>query len=539
MERVGSPGRVNDSIGHGLSVMSQRRCTVMPTVRASAYPEAFNRFCYLSGVVISVAVGVLAARPVDGADVGGEGVRLPPPAFAYKGTTLCTRCHRSPQGEWCDEATTAAWRHDAHARSHLALSSDNDRTRAMEQALGITAAKTAACVACHTRPAAEPPVEEENEFVHAGISCETCHGPGSGYFEPHMEKSWRFLTSAEKEALGMRDLRDPVAKAANCLSCHLGEVATGRVISHEMYAAGHPPLPAFEMEAFSAGMGRHWKRVWEKGTRVQAAATQAGYATEGASDLARTLVGSLATLRASATLIEAYAAASLADGDARPWPELALYDCQACHHDLVVPSWRQEAGYGGLVPGRPSLVRWPRVLAGVALEEAGGGGDVDALLESYVALLNRRPFGDPAGLRDLPDAPLAALDAAIAAIARWPRDASLEGREADAARRLAAAGARVGDFESARLLAWALAARRGGAAADGSGSGDLATLLALGFPPPDADPAATTPFWITSLQAAAAADIPAIRAAFTASAAVRAGEPHGRVEPIRSPPRTP
>lgn len=483
---------------------------------------------------------IISAGPVVADDAVEQAVRLPPPTFAFKGTTLCTRCHRSPQGEWCDEATTTAWRHDAHSRSHLALSSDNPRTRAMEQALGITAARTAACVACHTRPADEPPVEEENEFVHAGISCETCHGPGSGYFEPHMEKAWRFLTSTEKEALGMRDLRDPVTKAANCLSCHLGEVGTGRVLSHEMYAAGHPPLPAFEMEAFSAGMGRHWKRVWEKGTRVQAAAAQAGYATEGASDLARTLVGSLATLRASATLIEAYAAASLADGEARPWPELALYDCQACHHDLVVPSWRQEAGYGGLVPGRPSLVRWPRALAGVALEAAGGGGDVDALLAPHVALLNRRPFGDPVGLEDLPGSPLVALDTAIATIARWPRDASLEGREAEIARRLAAAGGRAGDFESARLVAWALAAAQGGAAADGSaGGGDLASLLALGFPPPGADPAATTPFWITSLQSAAAADIPAIRAAFTAAAAAHADGQNGPVEPIRPPPRAP
>jgi len=335
----------------------------------------------------------------------------------------------------------------------------------------------------------------------------------------------------------MRDLRDPVAKSANCLSCHLGEVETDRVISHEMYAAGHPPLPAFEMEAFSAGMGRHWKRVWQKGTRVQAAAAEAGYATEGASDLARTLVGSLATLRASARLLETYAVASLAAGESRPWPELGLYDCQACHHDLVVPSWRQDAGYGGLVPGRPSLARWPRALAGVALEEAGGGGDVDALLGAYVALLNRRPFGDPADLRHLASAPLEPLDAAIAAIGSWPRDASLGRREAALVRRLAAAGTQVADFESARLLAWAALSESAGVArADGRGpGGDLARLLALSFPPPDAAADAAKPFWITSLESAAAADVPAIRAAFAAIGA-QAGAAGGAAEPI-APPR--
>ena len=31
-----------------------------------------------------------------------------------------------------------------------------------------------------------------------------------------------------------------------CLSCHLGNAREGRVVTHEMYAAGHPPLPGFE-----------------------------------------------------------------------------------------------------------------------------------------------------------------------------------------------------------------------------------------------------------------------------------------------------
>mgnify|MGYP003339422994 CR=1 FL=1 len=90
------------------------------------------------------------------------------PAFAAKGADLCIRCHRSEQSAWVDLATTKAWRHDAHSRAHLALTSDNPRTRAMEQSLGITAARTAACVACHTHPAGEPPIEEETDAVQIG-----------------------------------------------------------------------------------------------------------------------------------------------------------------------------------------------------------------------------------------------------------------------------------------------------------------------------------------------------------------------------------
>jgi len=441
--------------------------------------------------------------------------------FAFKGSGLCVKCHRTEQGEWCDVATTTVWRHDAHSRSHLALLPDNPRTRAMEHALGIKAAETVSCVACHTHPAAEPPPEEEDDVVHAGISCETCHGAGAGYFEPHMEKRWRFLSVAEKGVLGMRDLRDPVLKAENCLSCHLGDVASGRVISHAMYAAGHPPLPAFEMETFSRAMGPHWKRVWEKAPRVQAAAAAAGYHTEAASETHRALVGTLVALRSSATLVQDYARLAAEPGDRpqAPWPELALYDCQACHHDLRIPSGRQAAGYGRLVPGRPTIARWPRAAAGVALAVAGQPDDVEALLSPWVAVLNRRPFGADADLE--PGAPesLERIDAAIRALQAVRRDDGLDDRRREIAERLSAAGLRCGDIDSARLVAWImLGAMEGNAAwpaeARDAVAANLARDAAIGVPRPPAEAAALPPFWQTSLEAAANANLETLRSAF-------------------------
>ncbi|MCE9629378.1 MAG: cytochrome c family protein [Planctomycetia bacterium] len=471
-----------------------------------------------------IAVVILLGSVPRGFSAPPDAQPLPPPAFRSKGADLCVKCHRSEQGDWCDVATTSAWRHDAHARAHLALSPANERTHAMEQALGIKAAETASCVACHTHPVAEPPIEEETNLLHAGISCETCHGAGSGYLEPHMEKAWRFLSSSEKQAFGMHDLRNPAAKAQNCLSCHLGEVATDRIITHQMYAAGHPPLPAFEMEAFSAGMGPHWKRVWEKSPRIQRLAAEANYETEGASELERSMVGSLVALRETARLVNDYAHATENDAKDRPWPELALYDCQACHHELAVPSWRQEAGYGRLVPGRPSLVRWPRRLAAVAFEQAGMPTDVDALLDPFVTVLNRRPFGTADGLRQAADAgaeSFTQIDRAIAALSRLRRDETLAAREQAASERLAAAGRNVGDFESARMLAWAL--MHGLAGADAwpqdirtQKISELSRLLALGFPTPayPLPPSPEKPFWQTSLAAAPDADIDRVRKAF-------------------------
>ncbi|MFM8893205.1 MAG: multiheme c-type cytochrome [Planctomycetia bacterium] len=495
-----------------------------------------------SGIMLALGLGLPPAGSARAAVVGEEVQPLPAPsaplpvgplpagarsAFSAKGTELCVRCHRSEQTAWVDASTTATWRHDAHSRAHLALGSDNPRTRGMEAVLGIKAAQTAACIACHTHPAGEPAVEEETPLVHAGISCETCHGAGSGYFEPHMEKRWRFLPSAEKEALGMHDLRNPAAKAANCLSCHLGDVDAGKVVTHAMYAAGHPPLPAFEMESFGKAMGPHWKRVWEKSPQIRQQAAEAGYRTEAASESQRSLIGGLVALKQSTKLVDAYAAAAGVSKE-RPWPELSLYDCQACHHELRVPSARQQAGYGGLVPGRPSLVRWPRGLAAVAFQEAGMPSDVDALLAPWVAALSARPFGDQQALPDAASSRdhLARIDQAITALATVPRSEA-DARAADRSRAriaaLSAAGARCGELETARLLGWVMVAalredpswpedRR--AAAIGS----LESSLALGFPSPayPEPSSAQKPFWQTSLSAARDADMAAIRAAFRA-----------------------
>jgi hypothetical protein len=449
-------------------------------------------------------------------------------AFAAKGTELCIRCHRSEQSEWVDVATTKTWRHDAHSRAHLALSPDNPRTRAMEQSLGIAAARTAACVACHTHPAGEPSIEEETAAVHAGISCETCHGAGSGYFEPHMEKRWRFLSTADKESLGMHDLRNPVRKAENCLGCHLGDVPSGKVITHAMYAAGHPPLPAFEMESFGAALGPHWKRVWEKSPQVQAAAAAAGYHTEAAGELHRSLIGGLVSLGRTAEIVRDYAAAAEAKPRAAAWPELALYDCQACHHELRVPSWRQEAGYGGLVPGRPSLVRAPRGLAAVGFAAAGMPTDVDVLMGPFRDALNVRPFGGPDRVRATTVAPRERIGEAIRGLEAVRRDDALAVREHEIVLALAAAGGTCGDFESARQLAWPLVAALG---RDSTWTPEeraavvrrLSAALSLGFPQPAyPEPgAAARPFWQSSVSAAGGTDMNLVHEAFQLPRAVR------------------
>src|SRR6185369_6909289 len=99
--------------------------------------------------------------------------------------------------------------------------------------------------------------------IKFGVSCEGCHGPAgdsksadkllSGWLAPHQAppvepydktNHWRFLTPQQKlEQFGFNDVRSQAAKTRLCASCHLGNMEQGRVVTHEMYAAGHPPLP--------------------------------------------------------------------------------------------------------------------------------------------------------------------------------------------------------------------------------------------------------------------------------------------------------
>ena len=480
-----------------------------------------------------VALMLLLAAPVAGSLPGGVGRAddLPPPPAAasvtaaapaantattatttatFKGTETCVRCHRSEQGEWTGPATTLHWREDAHSRAHLALAPTHERTAAIERVLGIEARRTRACIACHSHAPAEPAVTAETPLLHAGISCETCHGAASAYLEPHAAKEWRFLPTEEKSAFGMHDLRSPAVKAANCAACHVGDIGSGRLVTHGMYAAGHPPLRPFEVESFSTALGPHWHRIDAKPETVRAEAAAAGYRTEAAGPIDRSLIEGLGVLRQSVRLAADLAAVAEGETPQVSWPELSLHDCRACHHELVLPSERQALGYRHHVPGRPTLPRWPLGLAGAALRSTPEKPPVDDLLAPLLAEFDAVPFGTPRRVVVAAVGPLKGIDAAIARLApgRAPGD---EAGDRAAIEALAAAGATADDVDAARVVAAALLPALATSPAWGADErraacDRIAAILGLepaGMPPGSHRPAPT-----------AAPDIRAVRAAF-------------------------
>lgn len=374
---------------------------------------------------------------------------------------------------------------DKHSQAFTSLL--NERSKRMSALLGVEVQRDKRCLACHVGfPLAELggdhaaiPVDQVNDVrLLQGVSCEGCHAPSDdaraaegadvkGWLGPHAKKeSWRFLSVAVKwENFGFRNVRSVSTRARMCLSCHLGNAAEGRIVTHEMYAAGHPPLPGFELANFAYQLPKHWRDFDQKTANVREeflkrnesagdTYVKASYQLENLHETHSLLVGALVAFSENLKLSAALADREFKTPVAKPdWPELAQFECFACHHDLKDASWRQSRTLRG-APGRPILRTWPTALTKVALKHAKGDEQRFAeLWQPVEKLLNDQPFGRPDGWQTT-IAPLTKwLDDLASSLERQslPRDAGwpLLGEIA------AVAESELWDYDSARQLVWA------------------------------------------------------------------------------------
>lgn len=427
------------------------------------------------------------------------------PARAFLGATECVKCHFSglPKAEdansvalevlgftgmvndsWVllDELKTWA-NQDKHAQAFTSLL--NERSQRMGKLLGVEEIhRDKRCLACHTGyplaamggdPQLMPAELVKNLKVSQGVSCEGCHAPSgdatkeenkvSGWYMPHAQKEpWRFLSEKDKsEKFGFTSIRSASARARMCLTCHLGNAAEGKIVTHEMYAAGHPPLPGFELASFAAQMPKHWRDFDKKPDGVRAefleksADDSYGRSSfkpdnlhETNSVLVAALVSVSENLRLSASLADERFTTPVAKPD---WPELAQFECFACHHDLKDRSWRQRRTLRGS-PGRPLLRAWPIALTSLAVKHAGADAkELDKLWQPIEKLLNEQPFGRRERWNDVIDPLTKWLDELALSLERKPllRDAGLTLLQEIAT----VAESDLWDYDSARQLVWA------------------------------------------------------------------------------------
>jgi len=258
-------------------------------------------------------------------------------AGKYTGPGSCasTSCHGSIQPRTENRVLQneySVWIvKDKHSRAYTALTGNVGER--MAGILGLGKAESAPkCLACHALDV--PVAQRARTFdLTEGVSCESCHGPASGWLGPHTERDWPHEKSL---TLGMAELRGIAKRTEKCLSCHLGNEE--KSVDHPMIAAGHPDL-YFELDSFSAVMPRHWKEPGEPG---ETAGSDPWY------DVREWTTGQGVQLRQYLLRLS-----SRAHG--KYWPEYSELQCYACHHSLTPPeqSWRQARGYPGRRPGDP------------------------------------------------------------------------------------------------------------------------------------------------------------------------------------------
>ena len=100
------------------------------------------------------------------------------------------------------------------------------------------------CLGCHAtglRGVARwpwPRVANRPAFYLAGVTCESCHGPASGWLDSH------YLAGFSRSTPGFHDTRPLHSRAEACVGCHVGPMiaANGKAydMNHESDRGGPP-----------------------------------------------------------------------------------------------------------------------------------------------------------------------------------------------------------------------------------------------------------------------------------------------------------
>jgi len=140
----------------------------------------------------------------------------------YIGAAKCKPCHNSPaKGEQYNQ-----WASTTHATAFETLK--NEKSMEYAKANGIAdPTKEASCLKCHSTAAAVDPGLNISMKIEEGVTCESCHGPGSLYKAPTIMKS--------REASIQNGLILPTQEL--CITCHNPENPFHKEFNFDEYYA--------------------------------------------------------------------------------------------------------------------------------------------------------------------------------------------------------------------------------------------------------------------------------------------------------------
>lgn len=161
----------------------------------------------------------------------------------------------------CHAEENKWWKTDAHKQTMDRFFDDAETCEKYAELSGVGAAKMlnggSGCMQCHGTAVSG----KENSEVEEGVSCESCHGPGSGYKDPHTEGDPQL--GLERPGykkglqLGMMELKDLSVRAKTCVKCHY-------ITDQKLIGAGHSNGAKFNYVSGIrkiSGTPNHWKRA--------------------------------------------------------------------------------------------------------------------------------------------------------------------------------------------------------------------------------------------------------------------------------------
>ena len=262
-------------------------------------------------------------------------------------------------------------RRDPHHNAYETLLTE--RSKSIAQKLGIAdASKAKVCLDCHADNVPDDQRGEQFQ-ISDGVGCEVCHGGAQDYISMHTDDATK--RSAEIEA-GLYPLDRPTARAKVCLACHLG--SANKYAGHDIMGAGHPRL-SFELDTFTILQPAHYVVDQDFAARKDAP-----------NNLETWALGQVEAAQETLTLVQ-----QKLSGKGR-FPELALFDCQGCHHAMSDERWNRQSA-GGLPPGNVRLndASIVMLLPFAQVVAPGLAGELHRRLEALQLAINRRGNPEP------------------------------------------------------------------------------------------------------------------------------------------------
>jgi len=180
---------------------------------------------------IAIALVVCAAFLVQTGSLAAE------EKFTFTGSKKCSICHKKE----ADGAQYKIWQESAHAKAFETLGTPEAAEFAKKAGIKGSPQEAAECLKCHSTAWALSAEElaASKITLEEGVSCESCHGPGSAYSPKKVMEAVAAGTT-EAASVGL-----VIPTEATCKGCHNEESPSFKgFVFKDMYAKIAHPKPA-------------------------------------------------------------------------------------------------------------------------------------------------------------------------------------------------------------------------------------------------------------------------------------------------------